>query len=487
MKIVQNYIGGKFVDSAGHLEDVVNPATAEVIAQVPYTTQEEVEGAVGVANKAFLDWRRVPPTERVVYLFKLEHLLGEQKNFDRIARSIVEEEGKTLAEARGEVTRTIENVRDASSVVHQLGYNMEIARGIEDRVVRRPRGVFAMLAPFNFPAMVPWWIVPYGIATGNTQILKPSERAPITQSIIFELVDQLGLPPGVINLVNGDFTVSNYLLESEGIVGASSVGSSKGAEAIYKRGTSYGKKVLALGGAKNFTTVMADANLEKAVNNIIGSCYGCAGERCLSADVVLVAESVYEQFIGMFVEAARKLKLGYGLNEGVDIGPVITAKSRERILGMIGRALGDGATLALDRRFEVVKGYEKGYFIGPIVLEGVRPGMEIAQEEIFGPVACLMKMADGEVGLREAISITNSSRYGNAASIFTESGYYAKIFESEIKPGMVGINIAVVAPVAPFPFGGTAFSLFGDLKTQGWQIVDFFTEHQTIVSRYFGR
>lgn len=484
MRTIPNYINGQWLDSKSqHLEDVVNPATAEVIAQVPFSTQEEVEAAVSAANGAFPEWREVPPPERVGYLFKLEQLMTE--HFDEIAGSIVEEEGKTLAEASGEVKRTIENVRDASSVVHQLGYNMKIASGIENKAVRRPRGVYAMIAPFNFPAMVPWWILPYGIATGNTQILKPSEKAPITQNIIFELIEQSGLPTGVMNLVNGDKTVSDYLLKNEGIVGVSSVGSSRAAEAIYKTGTSYGKKVLALGGAKNFATVMEDANLEQAVSNLINSCFGCAGERCLSVDVILIASSVYDQFKDMFVKAAEELKIGYGLDESVRLGPVITQDSKDRISGMIQGALEDGATLALDGRDVTVNGYENGYFLGPIIVENIRPDMQVAQEETFGPVAYLAKVSDGEEGLKQAISITNASRYGNAASIFTESGHYAELFADRIKPGMVGINIGTVAPVAPFPFGGAACSLFGDLKAQGWQVVDFFTEHRTIVTRFF--
>ncbi|MCR4404030.1 MAG: CoA-acylating methylmalonate-semialdehyde dehydrogenase [Candidatus Acetothermia bacterium] len=482
MDRLKNYIGGEWRESKSQESlEVRNPATEEVLAQVPLSTDEEVEAAIRAACEAFPEWRETPPTTRIQYLFRLKGLLED--HFEALARTISSEEGKTLDEARGEMRRLIENVEVATGIPSlMMGYSLEdIARGIDEEVVRQPLGVFAVIPPFNFPAMVPWWFAPYAIAAGNTYIVKPSEQVPIVQNKIFQLVDELDLPPGVLNLVNGAKGVVDHLLESPDVVGISSVTSTPVARYIYRKAAEHGKRVQCQAGAKNFIVVMPDADLDRTIPPLITSFFGCAGERCLSGSVLLPVGEVYEPLKERFTAAAGKLKVGDPLDETVQMGPVISKKHKERVLGYIDRGLQEGARLLLDGRSIRVAGHEEGYFIGPTVFDRVRPEMAIAREEIFGPVASIIRVAD----LDEAIEIIHANPYGNASSIFTTSGSAAREFKYRVKCGNIGINVGIVAPMAFFPFGGRKDSFFGDLHGQGRDAIDFFTEKKVVITRWW--
>jgi malonate-semialdehyde dehydrogenase (acetylating)/methylmalonate-semialdehyde dehydrogenase len=476
----RNYIGGEWSDSnTDHLE-VRNPATDAVIGRVPLSRREQVDAAAQAAAGAFDEWRETPPVVRSQYLFRLRELMEE--HYETLARTIVGEEGKTLDEARGEVRRTIENVEVAAGIPSlMMGRNLEdVARGIDEEVVRQPMGVFACIAPFNFPAMVPWWFAPYAIATGNTYIIKPSEQVPFSQHRIFELLHELDLPPGVINLVNGGRETVEALLEHPGIVGISSVTSTPIARHIYAAACAQGKRVQAQAGAKNFIVVMPDADLDRAVPALVTSFFGCAGERCLAGSVLLCVGDVYGPLRERFAAAARDLTIGDPMDEAVQMGPVISKAHKERVLAYIDDGVREGAELVLDGRAISVEGCEKGYFIGPTILDEVHPDMTIAQEEIFGPVPCIMRVGD----LTEALDIIDRNPYGNAASIFTRSGAAAREFKYRVRCGNIGINLGVAAAMAFFPFGGTKDSFFGDLHGQGQDAVDFFTEKKVVISRW---
>jgi len=478
---VKNYVGGEWRESkTREVMEVHNPATDEVIAMVPLSTREEVDEAVGVAHGAFADWRRTPPSARAQYLFRLKGLMEE--HFEDLARTVTREEGKTLDEARGEMRRTIENIDVAAGIPSlMMGYNLEdIATGIDEELVRQPLGVFAMIPPFNFPAMVPWWFIPTAIATGNTYIVKPSERVPCSQNRIFEVLEDIELPPGVLNLVNGSKAVVDRLLEHPDVVGVSSVTSTPVAKHIYRKATEHGKRAQCQAGAFNFLVVMPDADLDRTIPALITSCFGCAGERCLSGSVVVPVGDTYEPLKQRFVEAAARLKVGDPSDEGVQMGPVISQHAKERILAYIERGLQEGAELILDGREVKVHGSDKGYFVGPTLFDRVRPEMSIAREEIFGPVRCIMRVDS----LDQAINIIHDIPYGNAASIFTASGRAAREFKYRVMCGNIGINIGVPAPVAHFPFGGRKESFFGDLHGQGLDGVDFFTEKKVVISRW---
>ncbi|MDP3064684.1 MAG: CoA-acylating methylmalonate-semialdehyde dehydrogenase, partial [Chloroflexota bacterium] len=426
---------------------MVNPATTEVIARVPLSTRDEVQQAIAAARDAFQDWRETPPATRARYLWKLKELL--EARFEDISRALVQEEGKTLDESRGEVRRGIENVEVAAGIpALMMGYNAEdIAPGIDEEMVRQPVGVFCCVPPFNFPFMVPLWFLPYAVACGNTYIVKPSEQAPITQKNLFELLDEAGFPPGVVNLVNGAREVSDVLLESPDIVGVSFVGSTAVARQIYQKATAHGKRAQCQAGAKNFIVVMPDADLPRAMPGLLTSFYGCAGERCLSGSVLVAVGDVYEPLKKAFVEGAARIVVGNGLDEGVQMGPVVSRRHMERVLGHIEKGVQEGAKLLLDGRKVKVDGALKGWFIGPTVFDGVTPQMAIAREEIFGPVASIIRVKD----LDEAIDLIHSSRYGNASAIFTSSGRWAREFKYRVRCGNIGINIGIAAPVATFP------------------------------------
>jgi len=479
---LKNYIGGQWVDSKStKILDVENPATAKVIAKVPLSTLNEVDSAVKAARKAYPEWRQTPPLSRARYLFRLKDLIEE--NFEGLARVLVEEEGKTIDESRGEIRRGIENIEVATAVTSlMMGYNLEdIATGIDEYVIRQPLGVFACIAPFNFPFMVPLWFLPYAIACGNTYIVKPSEQVPLSQNRLFELIDEAGFPPGVINLVNGSVEVANALIDHPDIEGISFVGSTKVAKQIYSRSASNGKRVQCQGGAKNYIVVMPDANLENTIPSLITSFYGCAGERCLSGAVLLAVGNIYSLLKQKFLEAASKIKVGNGLNETTQMGPVISKKHKERILSYIEKGIGEGAKLILDGRNIKVEDYSDGYFIGPTIFDKVKPDMRIAGEEIFGPVVSIIKVDS----LDEALNIIDNNPYGNAASIFTSSGKHAREFRYKVNCGNIGVNIGIAAPMAFFPFSGRKDSFFGDLHGQGKDAIEFFTDKKVVIERWF--
>ena len=482
-RVLENYIGGGWVKSSGtKLLDVKNPATGEVLAQVPLSTGDDVARAVQAAKAAFPGWRATPPPVRARYLFKLREILDAHR--DDIAAICTSEHGKTLSEARNDFGRGIENVEHAAGIPSlMMGQTLEdVSAGIDCQAVRQPLGVFAAITPFNFPPMVPFWFLPYAIATGNTFVLKPSEQVPLTQRRIFELIhDKLGLPAGVLNLVNGGKDVVNGLCTHPDVMGVSFVGSSTVAQHVYKTCGEHGKRVQALGGAKNFILVMNDAEREKSIANLSESIYGCSGQRCLAGSVVVGIGEAYEWVRESLLASARAVVLGDGSKPGVTMGPVVSAAAKDRILSYIDKGVQEGAKLILDGRGATVDGCPNGNWIGPCVFEDVQPGMVIATEEIFGPVACLMRARD----LEDAISIANRSRYGNAASIYTTSGKAAREFSNRVEAGMIGVNIGVAAPMAFFPFGGQKGSFYGDTKAHGVTAIDFYTERKVVISRWF--
>ncbi len=484
---VKNYINGEWVESSSdRILDVVNPATYKVIGKVPISTPEEVDDAVKAAKEAFPEWRKTTPLARVRYLFRLRDLLEE--SFEEISRVGTMEHGKTIDESRGETRRGIENVEVATGIPSlMMGYNLEdIARGIDEYVIRQPYGVFACVAPFNFPFMVPLWFLPYAVATGNTYIVKPSSEVPFSQTKLFELIDEAGFPPGVLNMVHGGRDVVSAFIKHPGIKGISFVGSTPvGRDVIYKESAAHGKKVQAQCGAKNFLVIMPDAVLDRTVSSLMTSVYGNTGQRCLSgSNVVVVGEddAFYNRLKKKIVEITSKLRVGYGLDETVQIGPVRSADKKKRIVGYIERGLKEGAKLVLDGRKPTIIGdYPGTCFLNPTIFEDVTCDMVIAKEEIFGPVMTLMRAKN----LDDAIDMIHTSSFGNASSIYTSSGKAARKFQYEVQTGNVGINIGIVAPMAFFPFSGMNDSFFGDRHGQGRDAIEFFTERKVVIVRWW--
>jgi malonate-semialdehyde dehydrogenase (acetylating)/methylmalonate-semialdehyde dehydrogenase len=480
---VDNYVGGEWTTpSGGESHPVVSPATGDELATIDFSTAETVDEAVQVADEAFDDWRQTPVVDRVQYLFELKTELEDR--VEEIATAIAHEHGKTLAEARGEVHRGIENVDVAAGMPNMMregsGNVEDIASGIDEHAVRQPLGVFAAITPFNFPAMIPLWFLPYAVATGNTFILKPSEKVPLSSQLIFEAIDAVDFPDGVVNLVNGGAETVNTLLEHDDIEGVSFVGSSPVAKHVYETAAEHGKRVQAQGGAKNYAVVTESASLDESVPNVIDSVFGNAGQRCLANDVIVGVGDVSDELRDRLVDAAEGLTVGAGYDEGTDVGPLITPDSRDRVLGMIDNALDEGAELLLDGRDFEHPDLE-GNFLGPTILDGVTTDMEIAQEEIFGPVLCLASADD----LDEAIEMVNSTKYGNASSIYTESGGDARQYRYEVDAGNIGINVGVCAPMGFFHFGGRKDSFFGDLHAQGEDAVSFYTEKTIQIERWY--
>jgi len=478
---IRNYINGQWVDSASaQLLDVRNPATDEVLARVPLSSKKEVDHAISCARDAFPAWRRTPPLQRARYLFKLKNVLEE--HFEDVSRILVEENGKTLPEARGSVRRGIENVEVAAGIPSlMMGQALEdIADGIDCAAIRQPLGVFACVTPFNFPAMVPLWFLPHAVACGNTFVVKPSEQCPLSQKRMFELMEEVKFPPGVVNLVNGAKEAVDALLESPDVSGVSFVGSSPVAKYIYSTASAHGKRVQALGGAKNFMVIMPDADLDAAVAALVDSCFGCAGERCLAGSVILCVGEVYPAFRDKFVEAAKRLVLGNGLEQGVGMGPLVSKKHKEKVLAYIESGLKEGARLLLDGRDARVERFPRGHFVGPTIFENVTTSMAVAREEIFGPVASLMRVTN----LKEALGLIHKSEFGNATSIFTRSGASARQFVYDVGISMIGVNIGIAAPMAFFTFGGSRGSFFGDLKAHGRDCIQFFTDKRVVISRW---
>jgi malonate-semialdehyde dehydrogenase (acetylating) / methylmalonate-semialdehyde dehydrogenase len=478
---LRNYINGQWSDVPdAQILDVTNPATGDVLAQVPLSSASEVDRAAQAAAAAFPDWRRTPPVARVQYLFKLKRVLEE--NFDEIASIITQENGKILEEAKGELTRAIENVDVACGIpmLMQGDFLEDIARGIDEYMVRQPVGVCATIAPFNFPAMIPFWYLPYAIACGNTYIIKPSERCPVTMQRVFELLDSLGLPPGVVNLVNGSADTVNAILNHPVIRAVTFVGSTAVARHIYSRSAANGKRVQAQGGAKNPVIVLPDADLSMTTRIVADSAFGSAGQRCLASSMAITVGEAREPFLEAISESASSRVIGYGLDAGVEMGPVITPQSRERILGLLDRGIREGARVAVGGHAKTISGYEKGNFVEPTVLQDIAPDSELAHTEVFGPVLGVMH-ADT---IEDALKLVNSGQYGNQACVFTSSGAAARRFRYEAEAGNIGINIGVAAPMAFFPFSGWKDSFFGDLHGQGKHAVEFFTQTKVVVERW---
>ncbi len=478
---LQNYINGAWRrSSATTYLPVTNPATAETMTQVPLSGRDDVDAAVQAAQAAFVEWRQTPATDRIQYLFKLKTLLEE--HFDEIARLTVQECGKTLGEAQGELRRGIENVEVACGIPSMMqGYNSEdIARGIDEIMIRQPVGVVAAITPFNFPGMIPLWFLPYAVACGNCFILKPSERVPMTMSRVFDLIDQLGLPPGVVQLVNGGRETVDALLDHPGIRAVSFVGSSAVARYVYSRAAANGKRAQCQGGAKNPVVILPDADMETTTRILADSSFGCAGQRCLASSIAITVGGARSAFTQQMAEAATSRKVGYGLEAGVEMGPVITQESRQRIERLIGLGENQGARVVVDGRGARVPGYEGGHFVKPTILDDVDPASEIARTEIFGPVLSLMHVQDVD----EAIALINRGSYGNMACLFTSSGAAARKFRYEAQVGNVGINVGVAAPMAFFPFSGWKDSFFGDLHGQGKDAIEFYTEKKVVVERW---
>ncbi|HEY0607838.1 MAG TPA: CoA-acylating methylmalonate-semialdehyde dehydrogenase [Herpetosiphonaceae bacterium] len=476
-----NYIGGTWQRAqTTEFLDVRNPATAETIVRVPLSGRAEVDAAVQAAQQAFVEWRRTPPTERIQYLFKLKQLLED--HFDEIARLTTQECGKTLAESQGELRRGIENVEVATGIPSlMMGSNVEdIAGGIDELMIRQPVGVVGIITPFNFPGMIPLWFLPYAIACGNTVVLKPSEKTPVTMRRIFELIETIGLPPGVVNLVNGDKDAVDAILDHPAIRAISFVGSSPVARYVYSRATANGKRAQCQGGAKNPIVVLPDADMEMTTRIAADSAFGCAGQRCLAASVAITVGEARQSFAQQIADAATTRTVGYGLDSGVEMGPVISSASRERIEHLIDSGLREGAEILVDGRGATITGYERGNFLRPTILSGVDPRSELARTEIFGPVLSLFHVAT----IDEAIELVNASAYGNMACLFTGSGAAARKFRYEAQVGNIGINVGVAAPMAFFPFSGWKESFFGDLHAQGRDAIDFYTEKKIVVERW---
>ncbi len=476
-----NYIGGKWQRSrASEYLDVHNPATAETLVRVPLTPTSEVDEAIQAAQAAFPEWRRTPPTQRIQYLFKLKRLLDE--NFDEIARLTVDECGKTMDESRGELRRGVENVEVACGIpLLMQGYNSEdIARGIDEFMLRQPVGVVAAITPFNFPGMIPLWFLPYAIACGNCFILKPSEKVPMTMSRVFDLIDQLDLPPGVISLVNGSKEAVDTLLDHPAVRALSFVGSSPVAKYIYSRAAANGKRAQCQGGAKNPVVVLPDADMEMTTRIIADSSFGCAGQRCLATSVTITVGEAGREFRDRIAHVAESRKVGYGVDPDVEMGPVITAESKQRIESLIGKGANEGASVLVDGRNPSIPGYEHGYFVRPTVLDNVSPRSELSGTEIFGPVLSLMHAQT----IDEAIDFVNATSYGNMACLFTTSGTAARKFRYEAQAGNIGINIGVAAPIAFFPFSGWKESFFGDMHAQSRDAIEFYTEKKVVIERW---
>ena len=478
---MQNYIQGQWRNSSA-VENVavLNPATGEELDRTPLSPLSELDQAVTAAANAYPAWRRVPVTERVQFLFRLKMLLEEQ--IDDLARTITMECGKTLAESRGELRRAIENVEVACGAPIMIqGYNSEdIASGIDEIMIRQPLGVCAIIAPFNFPAMIPFWFLPYAIACGNTLIVKPSERVPLTMQKVFALLNMLGLPEGVVNLVHGGRDIVNGILDHPTIRAVSFVGSSTVARHVYSRGAAAGKRVQCQGGAKNPVVLLPDADMASASEIVADSAFGCAGQRCLAAAVAITVGDASVPFSDAIREKAEHRVTGYGLETDVQMGPVITPESRNRIEGLITTAIQHGARAVVDGRRPAIAKHPKGNFVRPTVLEGLPLSSEIATTEIFGPVLSIHRVDD----LDAAIALVNSGAYGNQASLFTTSGASARRFRYEAEVGNVGINVGVAAPMAFFPFSGARESFFGDLHGQGRDAFEFFTQEKVVVERW---
>jgi malonate-semialdehyde dehydrogenase (acetylating)/methylmalonate-semialdehyde dehydrogenase len=478
-RLLDNYIAGKWTAAAGtEALDVTNPATGETLARVPLSSAADLDAAVAAARAALPAWRDVSVIARARLLFGLREGLNNRR--EDLARSVTTEMGKTIGDARAEVARMIEMVEAACAIPTTMQGRIleDVSRNIDAETIRQPVGVCAAIVPFNFPAMVPFWFLPFAIACGNTFVLKPSEQVPLTQQLAFEVLDSLDLPDGVVNLVNGGRDVVEGILDHPGIDAVSFVGSAPVARIVYERSAKAGKRVQALGGAKNHMVVMPDAVIDATVKGIMGSAFGAAGQRCMAGSVVVTVGEARERLLPALREAAESVRVGDGLDEDTELGPVVSEKAKARILSMIERGLEEGASLLVDGRGA---GDVSGCYVGATILDGATPDMDIVSEEIFGPVLSLVHVDT----LDEAIEAISKSRFGNGVSIFTESGAAVRRFKHDVEAGMVGVNIGVAAPVAFFPFSGWKDSFLGDLHAHGPDAVEFYTQKKTITSRYY--
>ncbi len=480
---LSNFINGAWVaSSAREYLDVPNPATAEILASVPLSPPEEIDRAAQAAAAAFPGWRRVPAPSRIQHLFKLKDLMEE--HFEELSRTITMENGKTLDDAKGEMRRAIENVEVACGIpMLMMGdFAEDVARGVDEYMIRQPVGVAAIICPFNFPGMIPFWYLPYALACGNPVIVKPSERTPLTMRLAFQLLEQAGFPAGTINLVNGGPVTVNAILDHPLIRAVTFVGSTPVARHIYSRASAAGKRVQAQGGAKNPIIILPDADVSLTTSIVADSAFGNAGQRCLAASLAVTVGEADRIFIPALAEVAASRTVGYGLEPGIQMGPVITPQSKTRIQKLIQAGIGEGAELVVDGRDPLIPGYEQGNFIRPTILKNLPRGGEIARTEIFGPVLGIMRVETVD----EAIQLVNSGEYGNMACVFTSSGAAARKFRYEADAGNIGINIGVAAPMAFFPFSGWKNSFFGTLHAQGKHAVEFFTQTKVIVERWLG-
>ncbi|MEQ9287859.1 MAG: CoA-acylating methylmalonate-semialdehyde dehydrogenase [Cyclobacteriaceae bacterium] len=483
MSVLENYIGNEWVASKSQSNvGVLNPANQEELGKVPYGsgTATDIDTAVEAGVKAYNEWKDVPVMQRVQPLYKLKALLEE--NLDDLAETITLESGKALAESKGELQRAIENVETAcgTPMLIQSEFSENIARGIDEFMIRQPLGVTACIAPFNFPGMITFWFLPYAIACGNSMIVKPSEKVPLTMMKIFRLIDQIGLPKGLVNMVHGGKESVDAILDHPDVKAVSFVGSTGVARYIYSKGTANGKRVQAQGGAKNPVIVLPDADVDMASKIIADSVYGCAGQRCLAASTIVTVGDDNSEIRDVLYESAKSKTTGFGLDPNVEMGPVITPESKERINYLIQKGIDEGANLLLDGRNVSIPGYEKGNFIAPTILENVNLGGEVIGTEIFGPVMSLLHMKT----IDDAIEFVNSGKYGNSACLFTNSGANARKFRNQAMAGNIGINIGVAAPMAQFPFSGWKDSFFGDLHGQGRHAIEFFTQTKVVIERW---
>jgi malonate-semialdehyde dehydrogenase (acetylating) / methylmalonate-semialdehyde dehydrogenase len=480
-RILQNFVGGRWMAAkASQLLDVTNPATGAVLARVPLSGRAEIDAAADAASAALPDWRARSVGERTEFIYSLREKFRQR--IEDLAQSITREGGKVLSDSRAEVTRAIEvlEVACASPMTMQGRVLEGVARGINTETIRQPIGVCAAITPFNFPAMVPIWFLPFAIVTGNTFILKPSEQVPLTSEIICQILEEIALPAGVVNLVHGAHDAVNAILDNPQIRAISFVGSVNTAKYIYKRAAENGKRVQALGGAKNYMIVMPDAVVDKTVSNVLGSAFGNAGQRCMAGSVLVTVGSAKKALMPRLKEEAEKLIAGEGTNPKASLGPVISRAACDRIHDCIESGIKEGAELLVDGRQP--KGVPSGgNFVGPTILNNVEPGMRVAHEEIFGPVLSVMHVDT----LEQAIELVNRDPRGNGTSIFTENGAAVREYSRRIEVGMVGVNIGVAASPAYFPFSGWKDSFFGDLHVHGWDAIEFFTRKKTVTSRYF--
>ena len=478
---IGHLIDGQIVNDTARTQAVFNPATGQVSGHVALASKATVEQAIASAEKAFPEWRNTPPLKRARVMSKLKVLL--EQNADKIAAMITAEHGKVLNDAHGELQRGIENVEYASYAPELLKgeHSRNVGPGIDSWAEHQALGVTAGITPFNFPAMVPLWMWPMAVACGNTFVLKPSERDPSSALFIAQLALEAGLPPGVLNVVNGDKEAVDTLRHSPAVKAVSFVGSTPIAEYIYSEGTKHGKRVQALGGAKNHAVVMPDADIANAVNAMMGAAYGSCGERCMAVPlIVAVGDEVAEKMIAGLKTEIANMKVGPGTDNANDMGPLVTKPHFEKVTGYVDQGVKEGATLLVDGRGLKVPGHEDGYFLGPCLFDHVKPGMVIYQEEIFGPVLGIVRVKT----LEEAMQLINDHEYGNGTSIFTRDGEAARYFTDHIQVGMVGVNVPLPVPVAYHSFGGWKRSLFGDLHAYGPDAVRFYTKRKTITQRW---